>query len=100
VDFLSIDTEGSDLEILEAFDFGAHELRCISVEHNEHQRAALHTLLTATGTGASGPTFPDTTTGTSARTPTPTGRRPPSSAPWTRSAAAPASRMRSRSDGN
>jgi FkbM family methyltransferase len=33
VDYLSIDTEGSEFEILCAYDWGRH-IRCISVEHN------------------------------------------------------------------
>jgi len=34
IDFLSIDTEGSEFEILEAFPFEKWELRLITVEHN------------------------------------------------------------------
>ncbi|HSV40502.1 MAG TPA: FkbM family methyltransferase [Nocardioidaceae bacterium] len=49
IDFLSIDTEGSELRILQAFDFDRFRIRCISVEHNEHQRDALHALLTSKG---------------------------------------------------
>jgi hypothetical protein len=33
VDFLSIDTEGSELEILQAYDW-TRPIRCIAVEHN------------------------------------------------------------------
>lgn len=49
VDYLSIDTEGSELRILEAFDFDKFHIRCISVEHNDVQREALHDLLTSKG---------------------------------------------------
>jgi FkbM family methyltransferase len=49
VDFLSIDTEGSELRILSAFDFEKFQIRCISVEHNDVQRDALHDLLTSKG---------------------------------------------------
>ena len=34
IDYLSIDTEGSEFEILNAFDFSAHRFNCITVEHN------------------------------------------------------------------
>ncbi|WP_304175505.1 FkbM family methyltransferase [Phenylobacterium aquaticum] len=50
IDYLSIDTEGSELDILTAFDFDAHEVRLISVEHNHtDNRAKLFDLLTAKG---------------------------------------------------
>lgn len=34
IDYLSIDTEGGELEILEKFDFQSYEIKIISVEHN------------------------------------------------------------------
>lgn len=50
IDYLSIDTEGSELDILKAFDFGAHEFRLITVEHNHTpQRERLHDFLAAKG---------------------------------------------------
>jgi FkbM family methyltransferase len=50
VDYLSLDTEGSEYEILAAVDFGRHAFRCITCEHNfGPQREAIHELLTANG---------------------------------------------------
>jgi hypothetical protein len=37
IDFLSIDTEGSDLEILESIDFSCHTFGAIIFEHNYNQ---------------------------------------------------------------
>jgi FkbM family methyltransferase len=50
VDYLSIDTEGSELEILQAVDFSKHAFRVITCEHNyTSQRTAIHSLLTKNG---------------------------------------------------
>lgn len=50
IDYLSIDTEGSEFEILAAFDFDRWDVRRISVEHNyTASRDALLDLLTARG---------------------------------------------------
>lgn len=51
IDFLSIDTEGSELAILVAFDFDAHTFGAICVEHNYNKRArtAIHDLLVGKG---------------------------------------------------
>lgn len=49
VDYLSIDTEGSEYSILEAYDFSRH-FRIISVEHNgTHNRDKIYSLLTDKG---------------------------------------------------
>ena len=34
IDYLSIDTEGSEFEILDSFDFTSHNIKIITVEHN------------------------------------------------------------------
>jgi FkbM family methyltransferase len=50
IDYLSIDTEGAELEILRAFDFGRWDVRAITVEHNwSPAREPLYELLTAQG---------------------------------------------------
>jgi FkbM family methyltransferase len=50
IDYLSIDTEGAELEILGAFDFGRWDVRTITVEHNySPAREGLHELLTGKG---------------------------------------------------
>ena len=50
IDYLSIDTEGSELRILAAFDFSRRRIGCISVEHNfTPARRQLHELLTDRG---------------------------------------------------
>lgn len=50
IEYLSLDTEGSELDILQAFDFDRWDVRCITVEHNHtDQRQALHAFLTGKG---------------------------------------------------
>lgn len=49
-DYLSIDTEGSELEILQGFDFQRHPFKVITCEHNfTPAREKIHGLLTAAG---------------------------------------------------
>jgi Methyltransferase FkbM domain len=46
----SIDTEGSEFEILQAFDFARYDVKIITCEHNfSPLRDKLHALLTAKG---------------------------------------------------
>ena len=49
--YMSVDTEGSELEILSSFDFTAWDVRSLSVEHNgdEVRRAAFEALLAPFG---------------------------------------------------
>lgn len=51
IDYMSIDTEGSELSILQAFDFAAYDIKIITVEHNfvEPNRQQIHDLMTANG---------------------------------------------------
>ncbi|MEO8114058.1 MAG: FkbM family methyltransferase [Phenylobacterium sp.] len=50
IDYLSIDTEGSELDILKSFDFTAYDIRLITVEHNySDQRGPIFDLLTSKG---------------------------------------------------
>ncbi|RAK59960.1 methyltransferase [Phenylobacterium hankyongense] len=50
IDYLSIDTEGSELDILQAFDFATYDVRLITVEHNHSdKRQPLFELLTSKG---------------------------------------------------
>ena len=50
IDYLSMDTEGSEFEILRNFDFGRYRFRVVTCEHNmTPMRDALHRLFTANG---------------------------------------------------
>jgi FkbM family methyltransferase len=50
IDYLSIDTEGSEFEILKAFDFNKYSFSCITVEHNyAAMRDKIYALLTENG---------------------------------------------------
>lgn len=50
IDYLSIDTEGSELDILEGFDWNSYQIRCVTVEHNySSQREGIRRLLEAEG---------------------------------------------------
>jgi FkbM family methyltransferase len=51
IDYLSIDTEGSELAILQAFDFRKYRIKIMTVEHNfcEPDRQQINRLLTERG---------------------------------------------------
>jgi FkbM family methyltransferase len=50
IDYLSIDTEGSEFEILKSFNFGEYFIKIITVEHNyTPQRELIFDLLTSHG---------------------------------------------------
>ena len=50
IDYLSIDTEGSELAILEGIDWSRYQFRCITVEHNfTGQRLGIEALLEGQG---------------------------------------------------
>jgi FkbM family methyltransferase len=51
IDYLSVDTEGSEFAILEKFDFAKFDVNIITVEHNfcDPDRKNIHDLLTAKG---------------------------------------------------
>ena len=51
IQFMSIDTEGSELDILRSYSFGARQIMSICVEHNyqPRARAGIYDLLTSKG---------------------------------------------------
>jgi len=51
IDYMSVDTEGSEFLILDAFDFQKYQVKIITVEHNfcEPDRKQIFDLLTANG---------------------------------------------------
>lgn len=50
IDFLSIDTEGSEFDILNTFPFDQWDIKCITVEHNYSEaREKIYKLLTSNG---------------------------------------------------
>ncbi len=51
IDYISLDTEGSEIKILEAFDFEQYKVKFFTVEHNEkeHPRQRIYDLLTSKG---------------------------------------------------
>ena len=50
IDYLSIDTEGSELDIFSSFDFARYSFRAITVEHNySPNREPIHALLSGHG---------------------------------------------------
>ena len=50
IDYMSVDTEGSELEILNAFDFDRRRVKLFTIEHNfTPLRADIHALMTSKG---------------------------------------------------
>jgi len=50
IDYLSIDTEGSEFEILSSFDFSKYKIKIITCEHNfTPEREKIYSLLTSYG---------------------------------------------------
>ncbi len=49
IDFLSMDTEGSELDILSTFDFNKYKFSLVSVEQNPHTESRIQTILQDNG---------------------------------------------------
>ncbi len=50
IDYVSIDTEGSEFDILSRFPFASWDISVLTIEHNfREDRAAMHSLMTANG---------------------------------------------------
>ena len=50
IDYMSIDVEGGEFDVLQSFDFSRHDIALISVEHNfSETREKIYDLLTAQG---------------------------------------------------
>jgi FkbM family methyltransferase len=50
IDYLSLDTEGSEYEILKGFNFNLYKIKCITVEHAfTDQQEKIYSLLTSNG---------------------------------------------------
>lgn len=50
IDYISIDTEGSEFEILKTFDFEKYNVKCFTIEHsNEQDQRDIWNLLTSKG---------------------------------------------------
>lgn len=51
IDYISVDTEGSEYDILKAFDFDKYNVKCFTIEHNfiEPRRSEIYSLMTSKG---------------------------------------------------